>query len=669
MKKIILLFFLFLAVPLMAQQTKIDSLKNKLSLESNDSIKLKILDKLNEVLFDQASLDKALPYFNEMKTIAIKLNLKKIECKSYRYITEYYMRNENFGKAKKVANKSLSVSKGTNDTEQMLLDLNLLARVYHHFQKYTEAIKIYNEGINLYKKKPTKGNTICTLYSNIGSTYGLIGQNENSINAYLEGLDYADKLNDSQNKFMFLNGLGWTFISLKQYTKAEKYLLRGLNDSLEIKNEYTKASLHRTIGLNYSRWGKYKIALKHDKIALKYFHNTGNKLYEFDMLNSIGVVYLKIKKPAVALGYFKRAHTLALEIKNKFAIWAAENAIGSTYIDLKQYTKAKKVFLNLIQNTTIIENVDKMENLKDLNGNLSFTYEGEKNYELALKYYKKYKTISDSIFAKTRALQVTEIEAKYQTGKKEKENLKLKKEKAEQNLVIVKEKQQKWLFVFGLIASLFVIVIGSYFYQKNKKQKLVIENLQKELHHRIKNNLAIIDTFIEVAKEEFNNTAFTKKLTELQNRVASINQVHQQLYASKHITNLGVKKYVETLANNVQKSFDNKNIEIIQHIDDSLTLNAEKAFSIGLIINEFLTNSFKYAFDTDAGNILIDMEDEGSNIRLFLSDNGKGLPLDFNMQQTESFGLRIMKLLSEQLKGSFKLDGTKGVRLTIQFPK
>jgi len=595
MKKIILLFFLFLAVPLMAQQTKIDSLKNKLSLESNDSIKLKILDKLNEVLFDQASLDKALPYFNEMKTIAIKLNLKKIECKSYRYITEYYMRNENFGKAKKVANKSLSVSKGTNDTEQMLLDLNLLARVYHHFQKYTEAIKIYNEGINLYKKKPTK---------------------ENSINAYLEGLDYADKLNDSQNKFMFLNGLGWTFISLKQYTKAEKYLLRGLNDSLEIKNEYTKASLHRTIGLNYSRWGKYKIALKHDKIALKYFHNTGNKLYEFDMLNSIGVVYLKIKKPAVALGYFKRAHTLALEIKNKFAIWAAENAIGSTYIDLKQYTKAKKVFLNLIQNTTIIENVDKMENLKDLNG-----------------------------------------------------NLKLKKEKAEQNLVIVKEKQQKWLFVFGLIASLFVIVIGSYFYQKNKKQKLVIENLQKELHHRIKNNLAIIDTFIEVAKEEFNNTAFTKKLTELQNRVASINQVHQQLYASKHITNLGVKKYVETLANNVQKSFDNKNIEIIQHIDDSLTLNAEKAFSIGLIINEFLTNSFKYAFDTDAGNILIDMEDEGSNIRLFLSDNGKGLPLDFNMQQTESFGLRIMKLLSEQLKGSFKLDGTKGVRLTIQFPK
>jgi len=652
----------------MAQQTKIDSLKVELNLERSDSIKIKILKNLNAILFDKVSLNEALPFFEQMRSLAIKLNLKKIECESYRYITEYYMRKENFDEAKKVAEKSLLISKKSNDTEQILLNLNLLARVYHHFQKYNEAIKIYNEGIELYNRKPTKGNTICNLYYNIGIAYGLVGQNENSINAYLKGLDYAKKLNDNQSKFMFFGGLGWTFISLEQYDKAEKFLLRGLNDSLKIKDESDKISLHRTLGLNYSRWGKFNLALKHDKIALEYFHRTGDKLFEFDELNSIGVIFLKMNQLKKALSYFERAYTVALETKNKLAIQGSKNALGVVSLDLKEYNKAEKIFLEIARDT-INKDLFNYNQSKILYSNLSETYEGKKKYKIALKYYKKFKTASDSMLIKARDSKVTEIETKYQTNIKEKENLKLRSDKAEQNLVIEKQKKLKWLFVFCLLAALLVIVIGGYYYKKNKRQKLVIENLQKELHHRIKNNLAIIDTFIEVAKEEFNNTAFNEKLTELQNRVASINKVHQQLYLSKNITELSLKKYVETLIITIQKSFDFKNVVITQHIDDNLALNAKNSFSIGLIINEFLTNSFKYAFDGNAGAILIEVVTEGSNYELVLSDNGKGLPLDFNLQNLKSFGLRIIKLLSEQLNGSFKLDGTKGVKLTIQFPK
>ncbi|MDP3359636.1 MAG: tetratricopeptide repeat protein [Lutibacter sp.] len=667
MKRILLLCTFIFTITLTSQQTKIDSLKNILKLENKDSKKLKILENLNEILFDQASLDEALPYFNQMTNLAIKLNQKKTECESYRYIAEYYMRQQDFENAKKITEKSLKINKKLNEVEQQILDLNLLARVYHHFQKYEEAIKIYNEGITLYKKNP-KGNVICNLYSNVGIAYGLINQNENSINAYIKGLDYAEKLNDIQSKFMFLNNLGWTYIAIEQYVKAEKYLLKGLNDSLNITSEFTKMSLHHTIGLNYSRWGKYNEALKHNKIVLKYLHDTGNKLFEFDVLNSIGVIYLKTNQLPISLNYFEKAYQLALEINNKTAIQVSNTNLGILFLNLKEYAKAEKIFLEMAKDT-INEDLFKQNEFRDLYDNLSAVYEGKKNYKMAFKYHKQFKTISDSIMMEARDSKVNEIATKYQTEKKETENLKLKTEKVEQAIILEKEISKKRMFSFGLAASIFILVIGGYFYQKNKKQKVVIVGLQKELHHRIKNNLAIINTFIEVAKEEFSDIAFNNKLTELQNRIASINEVHQQLYKNADITSLSVKKYVQKLVHNIQQSFANDNIVVSQNINDYLKLNAEQSFSVGLIINEFLTNSFKYAFDNNAGTILIEMKDDHQNLLLALSDNGKGLPKDFDIQQTETFGIRVMKLLTQQLKGSFNLETKNGVTLNIHFPK
>lgn len=667
MKRILLLCTFVFTISLTAQHTKIDSLKNSLKLENKDLKKIKILEKLNEILFDQVSLDEAFPYFNQMANLALKLEQKKIESESYRYIAEYYMRKEDFENGKKVAEKSLEISKKINDVEQILLNLNQLARVYHHFQKYAEAIKIYNEGITFYKKNP-KGNVICNLYSNVGIAYGLINQNENAVNAYLNGLDYAEKLNDFQSRFIFLGDLGWLYLGLEQYEKAEKHLLEGLNDSLKIKDEFDKMNLHRTIGLNYSRWGKYNKALKHNKIVLKYLHDTGNRLFEFDLLNSIGVIYLKTNQLPISLNYFEKAYKLALEINNKTAIQISNTNIGILFLDLKDYAKAEKIFLEMAKDT-LNEDLFKQNEFRDLYNNLSAVYEGKKNYKMAFKYHKQFKTMSDSVMIEARDSKVNEIATKYQTEKKEAENLKLKSEKAEQAIIIEKEKNQKWFFGSGLMASVFILIIGGYFYQKNKKQKEVIVGLQKELHHRIKNNLAIINTFIDVAKEEFSDIAFNNKLSELQNRIASINEVHQQLYKNTDVTNLCVKKYIQKLTANIQQSFANENIVIAQNINDSLKLNVEQSFAVGLIINEFLTNSFKHAFDGNGGTILIEMKEDPQNLFLSLSDNGKGLPKDFDIHQAETFGKRVMKLLAQQLKGSFNLETKNGVALNIHFPK
>ena len=292
-----------------------------------------------------------------------------------------------------------------------------------------------------------------------------------------------------------------------------------------------------------------------------------------------------------------------------------------------------------------------------------------KSYKTAYENVNSYAILADSLHKENNVQKISEIETKYQTEKKEKENLQLKTEKTLQELATANANRQKWILAIGLIGTLITLIIFSFYYRKNKKQKTIIEGLQKELHHRIKNNLSVIDTFLEVAKEEFKDAKFLNKLTEIQNRIYSINELHTQLHQSNDITNVSVKHYVEALTKNVKQSFTNSNVTIETNINDALILNPNKSFPLGLMINEFLTNSFKYAFDDNGGNISIIVTEHKSDVELQLSDTGKGLPKDFDVNTTESFGLRFVKLLSQQLDGTFELKGDDGVQLLIRFPK
>jgi two-component sensor histidine kinase len=265
---------------------------------------------------------------------------------------------------------------------------------------------------------------------------------------------------------------------------------------------------------------------------------------------------------------------------------------------------------------------------------------------------------------------------KYQTEKKDKENLALKQQNAEQALLTEKERTQKWAIGGGLAVSLAGLGIFFIAFNKNKKQKRKIEKqkneiekLQRELHHRLKNNLAFIDFFITLAKGKFPDPAYRQKLDELQNRINSMFEVHKQLFKKDDITSVNAKTYISALVENVKKAYASENIHIHENIKDT-NLNAAISFPIGLIVNEFVTNSFKYAFsETEKGIISVELNEDAEKYQLKLSDNGKGLPHDFDINILNSFGLETIKLLAEEYKGSFKLDGTNGTRMDITFPK
>ncbi len=665
MKQIAILIFITLNVLNLQAQTKaIDSLNQLLKNSQTDIEKLKIRQSLNDYYLN-TSPQKLIENNRQIIKLAQANNRPELVSLAYRYISEAGLRLHDFKTAKDNAEKALEIDKELKHYKDMIVDYNQLGRAYYDFDQPKKAIEIYNKAVDLYEQHPL-GEKIGTIYGNIGAAYNRLNRPYESLKYFLKQAEFAEKKGQITQKSKVNYSIGYTYMQMEQFPKAEKYFLKALSDSSKIAvKDYVYVNYH-ALGMLYSRWNKPEKALQANQKALTYFDRTQNKMYQFDLHNNNAAIYLKLNDKEKAIDEALKAKSIAQKIGFKLGVDAANATLADIYVHFGDYQKAAPILNQMAKDTTIQHHEIK----EALYKNLYLFNKHQKKYQTSLNYLEKLKKLSDSILKAQRDSKVTEVETRYQTEKKEKENLKLKAEKAQQQLLLEKQNKRNTYLTAGFGTALLILGIFTFYYRRNQRQKELIEHLQKDLHHRVKNNLSIIDALIEDLKDEYEDNNIHQKLEELQNRINSINEIHRQLYHNKDITHLNLKNYIDRISQPIKASFGNPNIKINNLIKDNYKMEVNTSFPIGLIINEFITNSFKYAFDKDqSGEINIQLNQEGKNYILTLSDNGKGLPKDLNIDQLDSFGLGIMKLLAKQLKGEFFIDGSQGVKVRIVFPK
>ncbi len=668
MKKILLLIVLLVFFNSYGQQSKIDSLIDHLNLVKDEIQKINILSNLCDELATNFNSEKDKKYIEQLIALSKKHKNYKSLIKGYQNYSTFFIWTNELEASIKYILKAEKICDSIGDYKSQLDCITQAGAVYGDLKQFNNAQKLFIKGESIINKNIVTKES-CTLYVSYANFFMKKEDEQNAIDYYIKSLNCLNDFDDFETKLNCYSGLCWLYIDRKQYKKAEKYALSAIEDSKKIKAEFYKSIFNRILGRVYIDEGQIQKAIKHQLLALNYFIKSNHQLGSFDMLNQLAFSHWKNKDYATSKDYAIKAHVIANKINDSLAINSSNISKAKAYLGLNKISKTENI-LKKVAKDTINKTRWPTYMKESLLIELFLLYNKKGDYKKALKYNRSLLKLKDSLSLARFNNQVINSETKYQTEKKEKENLQLKTEKAEQALLLEKETKQKWLLGIGFISLLLILVIGGYFYQKNKKQKEVIETLQKDLHHRVKNNLAIINRFIDVVKEEFNNEAFDAKLIELQNRIASINEVHQQLYNNKDATKLGVKKYIEKLKQNIENTYVNKNITVEQHIDTTVNLKADISFPIGLIVNEFLTNSFKYAFtNTEKGKISININEADNHYKLELADNGKGFPKGFDISNSKTFGLRIMKLLTQQINGTFKIDGANGVKLTIQFPK
>ena len=196
-----------------------------------------------------------------------------------------------------------------------------------------------------------------------------------------------------------------------------------------------------------------------------------------------------------------------------------------------------------------------------------------------------------------------------------------------------------------------------------KLQNKEKETLIKEIHHRVKNNMQIMISLLNLQMNTTDDLSVKNLLLEFQNRIRSMAIIHERLYLAKDISSIAIDEYISELSFSLLSTFKKNESVKLETSIEKLQFDLDVAIPLGLIINELITNSLKHAFQSsESGQInVILSKNESNGIYFEYSDNGTGFKLPKG--KTESFGLELIGILIDQLGGTFTLNSEKGVQL------
>ena len=208
-----------------------------------------------------------------------------------------------------------------------------------------------------------------------------------------------------------------------------------------------------------------------------------------------------------------------------------------------------------------------------------------------------------------------------------------------------------------------------------QKDQILKENLEEknvmlqEIHHRVKNNLAVVSGLLDLQSFHIEDKKMQHMLQKSTNRILSIAKVHEMLYESQNFNKLPFDEYITELSTVILSSMNEENRDIDFQTDINIkNININHGVPLGIIFNELITNSVKYGFGESAGNVIsITVNQVGSDIEVVYYDNGKGIN-DFERATQKSLGFTLIRSLMDQIQASYKYETTNGFKVTFTFP-
>jgi two-component sensor histidine kinase len=397
------------------------------------------------------------------------------------------------------------------------------------------------------------------------------------------------------------------------------------------------------------------------------------------------VLYSSIKQFDNARSYYEKVLKCEMNEKEKQYVYPI---IIKYLIQTGQASKAY-YYINMIQK---MEGSSNLKNLSIIERTFSSIDSATGNYHGAFEHFKNYKSLNDSIFNTKSSQQYNDLQLKYDTEKKDKSIILLTQHGKLQEEIIRNASILRYVFI-GSICTLLLFVLLLYNRSRLKQRahknleykqqqineqnealkKLLSEKewLLKEIHHRVKNNLQIVISLLGTQSMYLDNEDALTAIQNSQHRMYAMSLIHQKLYQSDAIAYIDMSWYIQELVRYLKESF-----AVDQNIDfkldmECVELDVVQAVPLGLILNEAISNSIKYAFaGKEKGQINISLKNiESNSYQLLIADDGVGLPEGFESQERESLGMNLMIGLTDQLNGSLELKNNNGLTIVITFTK
>jgi len=488
------------------------------------------------------------------------------------------------------------------------------------------------------------------------------------------------------------------YSNLGMYRKAIDDYYDKIKPNIDEKNSYAQAEFYNNIG-NFLRLdGSTPTALSHYKKASGYIEvfindimltktekgETKGQLLKGVIEGNIGKCHVEMENFDLAIPKLESSlEKIKTNNAGKFSQEYTENtlAIAECYIQLNDFAKATDYLSDNL-------NIKKTKDFLKRNRLFAAFYEKTEDYENTSRYLKRNLRILDSVAVNESEVQsqmlatviARDIDSKQNMIKNQREELELRR-----NELIAKDERNEMVFISLVFALLFLAGLVYAYLRSIKtqkviaKQKGIIENalvekdsLLKEIHHRVKNNLQMVSSLLSLQTKNTRSKAAIEALEEGKSRVKAMALIHQKLYQHDDLSVIEMQGYIESLINSVQSVYKKGGHNINITIDaEDVELDIDRAIPFGLMLNELVSNSFKYAFPTndENGKIYIHLRRTKGQEGFFeYTDNGVGLPQDTDQRANASMGLRLMNRLANQLQTVLNVDkDIEGVRFWFNF--
>jgi two-component sensor histidine kinase len=334
--------------------------------------------------------------------------------------------------------------------------------------------------------------------------------------------------------------------------------------------------------------------------------------------------------------------------------------VAGLYLKKNERDSARN-YLNLAK-----ENWDNSDStLSALNYHLILTsnyYEPVEQWDSAYFSLKKILNANLQKFFESNNVRISELSEEFEAEKRENE---INSQKGQI------ETQNTWLIAITLFLMVSIgLAIGLVFsYQKIQSKNKKIETLMRELHHRVKNNLQVVSSLLGLQSMRLKDPVARKAVSEGKDRLRAMSLIHQKLYQNEDAISLNIKEYISNLVTELAQSYGYQNRTRFILDIPSIELDADNTLPLGLIVNELVSNTFKYAFKhVDEPELEIKLLQEGEkDFSFLLRDNGPGFPDGFDINQTNSFGTKLVSILVKQLNGTMIIDQENGLTYRINF--
>ncbi|MEM9545964.1 MAG: sensor histidine kinase [Bacteroidota bacterium] len=504
----------------------------------------------------------------------------------------------------------------------------------------------------------------------LGNLYTNLNLYDKAIELYTDVLSKEDPKRDSVAQARILTRLGFFLSKVDKFEEALGYNQKALDYLTNHKTTKTYINTLNDRGIIFEYMEQWDSMFHYYTLNLKLSENNGDLSNLVYAHYNLATGYQKNDEPDQAQYHFDACRKYALESANKIMLMHSYLGLAGIASKENQHRQGLKWLAKMDEEDLRDDLLYDQEKLR------SQLYQKLGNYKMAYESLERCKMAGDSLSEQTSKSEIVAIENKYDRKQKELAILTLTSEKQSAELATEKANRRSIFLFSGLLISILLIggILYFYYLKKKNNERLSEKNkiisaaldekeiLLKEIHHRVKNNLQMVSSLLSLQSMSQENESASQALEEGQLRVQSMALIHQHLYSGENVTTVNMKEYLEHLcydifsSHNIQDS--NVNLELnISNID----LDIGTVMPLGLIFNELITNSCKYAFPNQKeGRITVTLKEEKGTLIAEVADNGVG-----DQSEREGFGSRLIHIFSKKMEAKRVRQSDNGVSDTF----